>query len=357
MNKSKTQVWQALKEANLVQGAAPEEKNLESPWYVKVLLGFSGWLAALFLLGFIGAAFAVIVESKAVSFITGCAMIAGAFYLLHAEKNEFVEHLALAVSLAGQALVVSAFSDLFQDYEILAWALVVVIEVLLAVIMPHFVHRVFSSVATAVAFYMFLFTVGAHYLFTGIVLFGGAWLWLNEFSSPAQISKFRAIAYGQILALIPIKGTLLFGYGSLGWSEYHKQAQLWLKPWMGEVLTAAVLLYVVWEILKRNGQPINGKIAIVTFIGTLFLAFVSIEAQGITIGIVIILIGFAGSNRVLLGLGIVSLLFYISSYYYLLDTTLLVKAQILLAVGVVLLLFRWILLRVLPVMKEIDNVR
>ncbi len=75
-----------------------------------------------------------------------------------------------------------------------------------------------------------------------------------------------------------------------------------------------------------------------------------------TAGMVVMLLGFAGGNRVLLGLGIVSLLFYISSYYYLLDATLLAKAQILLIVGLVLLAVRWLLLHPIPGGKEATDV-
>ena len=71
------------------------------------------------------------------------------------------------------------------------------------------------------------------------------------------------------------------------------------------------------------------------------------EVLGLTAGMVIMLLGFAGA-RVLLGLDIVSLLFYLSSYYYLLDATLLVKSGTLLLVGVVLLLVCWLLVTFIP---------
>jgi uncharacterized membrane protein len=51
-------------------------------------------------------------------------------------------------------------------------------------------------------------------------------------------------------------------------------------------------------------------------------------------------------------LGIVSLLFYLSSYYYTLEATHLAKAQTLLVVGLVLLAARWLMRRWLPVGPE-----
>ena len=82
------------------------------------------------------------------------------------------------------------------------------------------------------------------------------------------------------------------------------------------------------------------------------LCLVSLEARGITVGLMILLLGFANSNRVLMGLGIIGLLFYISTYYYLLDTTLLNKSLSLLVIGAVLLAWRWSLLRFIPITQE-----
>ncbi len=107
------------------------------------------------------------------------------------------------------------------------------------------------------------------------------------------------------------------------------------------------MIYVVWRLLQRLNHRLPEPLAITALVCTVILSAVSIEAPGITAGMMILLLGFAGSNRVLMGLGIVSLLFYISSYYYLLDATLLDKARTLLVTGVVLLLVRWVMLNMI----------
>ena len=84
---------------------------------------------------------------------------------------------------------------------------------------------------------------------------------------------------------------------------------------MGDALAGAVALYVVWQLLRRRGLAISEWLSVAALVGTALLCAVSFEAQGMTVGVVIILLRFAGGNRVLLGLGIASLLFYISSYY------------------------------------------
>jgi len=86
MNQADEPVWTSLLEAGLVEGPAPDTTKLETPWYVKVLMAFSGWLAALFLLGFVGTGFLFLVESAPASFIMGALMIGGA-YLRHITRT------------------------------------------------------------------------------------------------------------------------------------------------------------------------------------------------------------------------------------------------------------------------------
>ena len=345
MTRANDPLWEKLLHAGLVQGPAPAERRHASPWFVKALLGFCGWLAAMFLLGFLAVGFPFLVENRPAALIGGGTMIAAAYALLRAGKKPFVEHLALAVSLAGQAWVVWALFPCARRDDTVAWILVALLQALLAAVMPHFVHQVFSSFAAALALAMALGAMGAPYLFSAVILGLAAWLWLNEFRYHRQVRQIQALGYGLVLALIPLKGTALFGYEALGWRSPRDLSTLGVQPWMGEVLAGMVMLVVVWRLLRGRGQTVTAPAAIAALLTTLALWAVSMEAQGITAGLTVMLLGFAGGNRCLLGLGIVALLFFISSYYYLLDTTLLVKARTLLILGLMLLGIRWIMRR------------
>lgn len=355
MNRDNEGIWKTLHEAGLVQPPAPVVDEPDSPWFIKVLLAISGWFASLFLLGFVGLGFVFVVESGVASLVTGGAMVGGAYALLRFPKNEFVEHLGLAVSLAGQGLIVWSFFRLNENFIEMPWLLIIAVELPLAILMPNFVHRVFSSFWAAFALSLYLAAIGLPYLSCGLVLAGTAWLWLNEFRFPGKARLLQSLGYGLVLTLIPIGGSVLFRYRSRGLFVDESWAGLWFQPWMGEVLAGAVALYVVWQLLKqteRRGRMVSRRATVVTQIGILILCAASLEAPGVIVAVVIMLLGFASGNRVLLGLGIVSLLFYISSYYYLLDITLLAKAQTLLTVGVVLLLARWLMPRLLPAGRE-----
>lgn len=352
MSHQTEQVWALLQEHGFVQGEQPEQGVLSSPWYVKVLLAFSGWLAAIFIIGFIGVAFEFVFRNEGVAGIVGAVMIAGAFALLRVPANEFIEHLGLATSMAGQALIIYTLFDLADGNEMLAWLMVAVLQTVLSAFMPNFVHRVCSTLIAAIAFSMALHEMDIPTVFGGVVMFGASFCWLNEFRYPRQIKKMRAIGYGLVLALIALKGTTLFGYGALG-ERILKNRGLWAQPWLGETIIGAVTIYVVWRLLQRYGQPIKSRQSMVALLATLLVCAISMQVQGITVGMVIVCLGFFGSNRVLAGLGIISLLFYISSYYYLLDTTLLNKSRSLVVVGLVLLFVRWFMLRIVPAQSKV----
>ncbi|MEM7356579.1 MAG: DUF4401 domain-containing protein [Acidobacteriota bacterium] len=337
-------LWPTLLEAGVVTGPPPTSDELESPWFVKLLLAFSGWLAAIFLLGFIGTGFEFLMRDPVAALFTGAVLIGAAYALLRRPKNTFFEHLALAVSLAGQALVAVAFDDLVSQDRARFWGQVVLLQALLAAIMPHFVHRVFSSFVAVVALAECLRALDTPYLLTGPVLAVVAWLWLREFRFPRSLASLRAVTYGLTLALLPLQGAAHYDRPS----GRFELPGYWTEPWMGEVLSAAVLLALAAALLRRHGLPLSSRISLLAMTSLLLWTGASLEAPGITVGLALVLLGFACANRTLLGLGILALLFFVGSYYYLLDTTLLHKSQTLLAVGLALLATRFGLRRGLP---------
>lgn len=345
---SREGLWTKLVEAGVVEGPLPKEPNPDSPWYMRVLTGFSGWLAALFLLGFVGSAFVWAVENAILSLAVGAVMILGAYTILRHAANEFVEHLALALSLAGQVLV---FWGLFRintpGWSASTWLWIALLELALTWWMPSFVHRVFSTFLAAGALSTAFMQMHVPYVIDSVLLLAMAWIWLHLFRYPRQLARLRAVGYGLALALIPLKGSVLFQAGGTGWRAQPFQVESWLQPWMAELLTVAVMIYVVWQLLQRYQYDSGDRFSLLVLAATLLIALFSLEAPGLATALVILLLGFAVGNRVLLGLGIAALLFFISSYYYLLDITLLAKAGHLLLIGLALLMLRWLAARYL----------
>jgi uncharacterized membrane protein len=351
INSPRQTLWEKLLKADIVHGELPQTPTAESPWYIKVLLGFSGWLSAVFLLFFIGLSMQFILKNAAAAFITGSVMIAAAYAILRMPKNEFVEHLALAISLAGQGCIVFSFFDFMESRNAGPWLAIGGLQVLLALQMPNFVHRVFSSFTAALAFSTAMTYLKLPYIFNGLIAFAVAALWLNEFNHPQQIKKFHAFAYGLLLALMYLKGTIAFlGQDSI--TLYVIYEEPLTRVWMGECLIGLSFLYVVRQLLQPYHLQLSQKKLIFIMAGSLLLCAASFEAQGITLGIMILLLGFSASNITLMGLGIANLLFYVSSYYYFLNISLLNKSFSLLLIGLVLLALRWLMLHLTSAQQE-----
>lgn len=349
------QLWATLVQSDLVQGDPPPADHMESPWYVKVLLAFSGWIAAIFFLCFLAMACTAIIDNSAIAGLVGGAIVLIACILLRLAKNEFLEHLALAISLAGQALVIYWIFEHSLITETMSWLGTLLFQAVLVALMPNFIHRVFSSVAMGIAFCMTMLLSGWAFAAGGTLMAGAAWCWLNELRFPKQMRLIQAVGFGLVLAVIVLHATelsehrFLFHFSSL-------RVEQWGQPWMGELMKGAVMLSVVWEILQRYRQSTAQPLALIALLATTVVCGLSLEVYGLTAGMTLILLGFSASHRLLLGLGIAALLLLLSSYYYLIDLTLLAKSGSLCATGLALLLLRWGMLRVLSTPKEEKHV-
>jgi uncharacterized membrane protein len=342
--------WQVLLDKGLVDDSMPPEPAMESPWYVRLMLGIAGWIAALFLLGFIAAGLAWIIRSELASVLTGMLMVCIAWLMLRKlGEQEFAVQFALALSFAGQVLfAVGIFGWLGLEQEATAaWLVMSLFQALLAAVMPNSIHRFWSAIAMTVAFYMLLYSLNLAFVSPAIILGVAAWAWLNEFSWPALGEILRPVAYGLLLGLMAMDSATgafqpLIGMG-VGLATQGP-----VPSWLGAMLSGAVMVSVVWILLRRWRVSMPGKTAVLALSSAVILVLFSLKVPGIATGCCIILLGYAHGNRVLTGLGIAALLLYLSTYYYSLDATLLVKSQALAVSGAVLLTLRWLLLRLLP---------
>ena len=344
MNAAGPAAWTALREAGLVRGEAPTV-GVETPWYVRLMLGVAGWIAASFLLGFVAVGMSWVIESELACMVGGLLASAAAWWLLRRlGRNEFAAQFGLAVSFAGQALFAYGLFSLFEfgaDATV-PWLLLALQQALLVAVMPNAIHRGWSGLLAAVAVYMALRAGGLGYVAPALLLGAAAWAWLNEFRWPRHGALLRPAAYGVILALILLE----LAIGPLRpVTPLDPAAAPAATRLFGQALNGAVLLCVVWALLRRQGARPPERVALAALGGSLAVVLVSLQAPGIATGLCILLLGFAQGNRVLTGLGGAALVLYAGSYYYQLDVTLLVKAQALAATGAVLLTLRWLLLR------------
>ena len=344
-------LWARLGADGLVEGEMPEPGRPASPWYVRAMLGIAGWIGALFLLAFIGAAFSLLVDSPGAALIVGAACCCCAFALFRTfDGNDFAEQFGLAVSLAGQMLMIVGLSGLLGVREGVRFYLVAaLVQAALALLVPNFLHRLLATCGAAIAVALAINEAALHGLSAPILCAGLALVWLDPRLWAGGGRLWRPVGYGLVLALLLVETFRLFGVGALfgeasapsGWVAIN-------GPLIGRAVSAAVLLWVAVALVRREGVAPASPIGLAAGAAALVLGLASLAAPGLASALLILLLGFAIGNRILVALGIFSLLGFVSHFYYSLHATLLEKSGILAATGLCLLAIWFALGRVSP---------
>ena len=285
----------------------------------------------------------------------GSGLIFIAYQILKSKPYQFLEHLMLAFSLAGQALIAWAcFTLVGVNFNLFPWLIILVIQSLLSVLMPHYVHRVCSAFFACIALIICLHYLHLTFIASASLLLLVHFLVLNEWRHVKWQPAFEAISYGIILLLISFKASYALGYDVYYWFGEASQTRTWID-YLDELLLLVAMLYLVITLMKRSQHHFSQLQQMIMIGTTICLCLLSMQASGITIGFALLILGFSNSNKILKGLGMVSLLFYISSYYYLLALTLLEKAGILLFIGMFILAARFILLKYFKPSQQGEN--
>ena len=308
-------IWDQLKDAGLVAGEQPTTVDVNTPWYVRAMLGIAGWIGAVFLLAAVGSGFALVMESAFAALLLGgllCTLAATLFRKL--SGGSFAEQFAFAVSLAGQALiVVGLVTGLPEQVKTIA-LFIALVEAGLFVWIAHFSHRVWAAMcglgAMIVIFYDWELATYTPALFAA----GLVGVWSHEFTSPQHGTLLRAFGYSVTLMTILLMFTL--GSHSLPSVLGVMQPALSLDDsplgmWLGAGLIGLVLMRLAISLLRQEGISATSGPGSAVLAGAVLLALVTLKAQGIGLATIILLVGYAQGNRVLVGLGIFSLLAYL----------------------------------------------
>jgi uncharacterized membrane protein len=137
------------------------------------------------------------------------------------------------------------------------------------------------------------------------------------------------------------------------WGDTNPSEIVRYAPLIGTSLVALTLLWVVKQLLDKQSIPLNSAVGILALIAALLFGALSFVAHGMVTALLILLLGFATANRILMGLGLLALFGFMSHYYYQLQLTLLFKSAVLGISGLLLLSVRLGLQKYLPAM-DID---
>lgn len=311
---------------------------VSTPGYVRVLVAVSAWLAALLLLAFLSMAHWVTNASGAI--VAGVVLLPAALLLRRTTHAEFAVQLALAVSLAAQALLIGGVGMLNHSIAAAAFAALLV-QALLMALYPDKLQRLLAVLIAVAAVQVLLveakFPNGVH-LLTVAVAAGAAYVWLNEARLAAGVSAplYRPIGYGLVIALFGLLVPSLLDAATPTGLAYP-------LPWISALGLIAVLVFLELRLLRRHAPSFTDIRVLAVLGATALLAIPSLQAPGLLAALIVLLLGFRRGNRLLLGLAFAFFSFFLSAYYYHLPISLLHKSAVLAGSGLILLGLRTVL--------------
>jgi uncharacterized membrane protein len=350
--KSFTQLFSQLHQEGLVAPGFDINKieiddEARSPWFIRILLGGSAWIASILFLVFVFGFLRI--DSKEAMLVTGTIMcILGIIFSRNTIKNEFLNQLVLVISFAGQVMFIIGLGEMFSwfrrsDVNFYLW--IFLFEAVLIAFNRNFLHIFVSGV---IAIGMLYLTVYQEKMFQGIDILiilttiAVIFIWFSEtlWIGRSQAKILRPIGYACTISLL----FLIILPSSLGMHMFWLHGKIigGTISKTGIIVTAFLLAYMLLHHYKMER---NVPISIIIFGSILLIAIPSWQAPGILIALIVLVLGFYRGNRVLIGLALPALAFYLSAYYYSMQETLLTKSIYLMATGAAMLLARYVLLR------------
>jgi Domain of unknown function (DUF4401) len=286
----------------------------DRPWYIGLLLGASGWVAGLFVLGFVGLLFRP--DTAPAAAIAGALLLAAAWGLFRADRDgAFTAQLALALSIAGQCLVLHAMTRPLHSAQAIA-ASALLLQTALAFAMPHPLHRTLSTFFATIAW-------ACTVRFT---LFGAPRFWDGDHATTVALAPALG---GWLLAWAPV--------GALLAALIRREAAWMARGWQPVVRPAVTGLVVGLAFATLVSQPFDdwrlfGSEAVATNWLALWPLLSALAALG---GVAA---AFALRSTALTSACAIGALLHLAHFYYALGTGLLFKSLLMLTMGGAMLL-------------------
>lgn len=289
----------------------------DRPWYVGLLLGVSGWLAGLFMLGFVALLFRP--DTAPAAAVCGAILLGAAWALFKVDRDgAFVAQLALALSIAGQCLLLFAMNEHTHSLGQVA-ASALLLQTVLALALPNPLQRTLCAFFAAMAWA----------LTVRFALFGEPAFWHGERTVAASSG---AALGGWLLAWLPVGvGIVTLIRHEAGW-----MARGW-QPIVRPVLAGLILGLAFATLASQPFESFGGFGAFGDgAVATDWLAlWPLLSALGALGGIAA---AFALRSRGLIGACAIAALAHVSHFYYALGTGLLFKSLLMLVTGAAMLL-------------------
>jgi len=322
------------------------------PWYIRTMVGFGAWLASLLFISFVlGVS---LVTTKGGFVVIGGLCITGALVLRYSLDNDFTNQAALAMNLAGQVLLAIGITQYRSgtDLETLLVTLIIINTLLI----PFYRDRIFrflaiTFVAGAFVVLLYIWKSQASLAFLAPLL-ALVFLWMvmseDRFTVKGVDNLTRPLTTGLMISIFGI--TLLSTIYIL--PELIRDFEFYPRPWVSTIGFGLLLLFVEYRVSSEIFGDPRAPVALATYGMTLLLILATLPAPGMALSLIVIILAVSRGNRIMTGIGIAFLATYTGAYFYGIEITLLIKSYSLIATGMIVLMGRWILLKLSSQKRE-----
>jgi hypothetical protein len=311
-----------------------------SPWFVAVLAGAGGWIAALL----VAAGLTLLFRPTDAGLLgLGVALVLGATAGRLFARGPFGIQLALAASLAGQGMIAVRLLDDVIARRPGPWLVLAGMEAVLVVVFADPVHRFLSALAGAVFLRFALFEARLDPWAPGAL--GAALLavWAapgRAFRPPAATLR-RPLGYGLAVAFAgafvwPIVEPLVHA----GLEGAERAAALAAQRNAAAAVAAVALGIAGARALARLRITLGSAAGTAFLLGGAGIVAVGTRAPGVPAALAIMALAVEAREPILFWIGAAAGTGFLSWWYYDLSATLLAKSALLAASGLVLLAAR-----------------
>lgn len=303
---------------------------------IKILSMVGGFLSMMAFLGFL--LIAGLYDSETGMVLTGICFILAALVLTKKYDKVIIDTASIAVFIAGFALLGFGLNELNVEEHLIS--LLFLIFAASSMLIMRNAILIFISVLIMAGSILSLVVMDE--IFNLVHLYNAAsagflaWWMLKE---PMIISRWKKYS----VMYDPIRAGLIFSLLT-GLVMVGKQGLVPLSAgyiWLSSVATIPIVLLLIARILDTLGIK-NQRDQIIIYCMSTFVLLPTVFAPSISGALLIILLSYFVNYKTGLAAGIISLICFISLYYYDLTFTLLVKSVILFSSGILFLLFYYL---------------
>jgi hypothetical protein len=331
-----------LRAAGHLHGDVPppaEAAEANVSHWILALQVIGGWLAAIFMLLFLGMGAAPLIKGATSWIVVGLMMTAITGLLMMRVEGTVLRQFLLVASLAGHGALIVGAGDLGKGDSGAAFFMVAAYEIVLLLWVAWMPHRLIAALVASGA----LVTAGSMALipevarcWAGVYWLAAGLFWLFE-------ARCQAQRHGEACHALACALTLLcFAYALTGFLSHDLFALdvMSKKLRFDAALVCAVNMgLVLWlaRPLLNNARQLCAVFLLLAALG------ITWQAPAVGMGALALVFGFARGHRWLLWLGGALLVFGVGRFYYDLQLTLLDKSGLLVLGGAALLAVRALL--------------